>query len=684
MTDQAQDASILIGDRRRPTFSDRPLTVQIFVLALGLVLVGYMFMGRGFAHIGIGPIFIGDVVLVIGVVAAGLALIRRRADPQLTLTIALVLAFMVLGAIRTIPYIGTYGLDALRDGTLWGYAAFALIVSLLADRALLDGAFRIYGWIVPVFALWLPICWNIFAAASAGINGSTPGAFIPLVFFKGGDMAVHVVGSIAFLILGASAVVSLRAFVWRVVVGLPLLWTVFVAGTSNRGALVTAIVGIATVGVIGGRRRNWRPLVVAAVVLLVGVTLQGTLLQPAPDGASNRAQLPRTASVTGSPGSSVARSPGTTAPTAADPSAPTTGTSSPFSPSAGPGPTPIALPGRAVDVPNAGFEAAKVNRRIPAWQFFGVGTFDLRSGGAFDGTQFGVMDNTGSAYQARVTSAPIPFATGPDIAVGAWVKAMSGQPTVELYVNWLDTSGNQIASQFVRAIGPATDASWHLVTGFLKVPADTASIQVRLWMAAPHASVGIDDVMVAAGDYGLTPPPSKGRPATINQVIENILSVFGSSSDQGLEGTKQFRLAWWGTIVDYTVFGKYFWTGKGFGINLADSDGFQATADHSLRAPHNSHMTVLAREGVPGLILWILLQGAFAIGLIRAIVLARRAGDSRLAILGGWLLAYWVAIMVDTSFDPYLEGPQGGIWFWVIIGAGLVVIRLAPRARPAE
>ena len=28
---------------------------------------------------------------------------------------------------------------------------------------------------------------------------------------------------------------------------------------------------------------------------------------------------------------------------------------------------------------------------------------------------------------------------------------------------------------------------------------------------------------------------------------------------------------------DYTVFGDYFWTGKGFGINLADDDGFQTT-----------------------------------------------------------------------------------------------------------
>jgi O-antigen ligase len=138
-------------------------------------------------------------------------------------------------------------------------------------------------------------------------------------------------------------------------------------------------------------------------------------------------------------------------------------------------------------------------------------------------------------------------------------------------------------------------------------------------------------------------------------------------------------LRWWGAIINYTVFGEYFWTGKGFGINLADADGFQANEDRSLRAPHNSHMTALARMGVPGFLLWVLLQGAFGFGLLRSVLTNRRVGDANLAVVGAWILAYWVAMMVDTSFDPYLEGPQGGIWFWSLFGLGMVVIRLTSR-----
>jgi thiol:disulfide interchange protein len=95
-------------------------------------------------------------------------------------------------------------------------------------------------------------------------------------------------------------------------------------------------------------------------------------------------------------------------------------------------------------------------------------------------------------------------------------------------------------------------------------------------------------------------------------------------------------------------------------------------------------MTVLARMGVPGFLLWGLLMLGFALFLLRALLAHRRAGDSQLAAVSAWVLAFWVAMMVNTTFDPYLEGPQGGIWFWALFGLGLVLIRLAPRRAASE
>jgi hypothetical protein len=171
------------------------------------------------------------------------------------------------------------------------------------------------------------------------------------------------------------------------------------------------------------------------------------------------------------------------------------------------------------------------------------------------------------------------------------------------------------------------------------------------------------------------------------EIGRSALSIVTTSHEPALEATKSFRLNWWKEIVSYTVTGPYFWTGKGFGVNLADDDGFQVLPDHSLRSPHNSHMTVLARMGVPGLALWIALQGMFGVGLWRAFWWARHRGGprwSRWAQIDAWLLAYWIAMMVNMAFDVYLEGPQGGIWFWSLLGLGVAALTIQDRQRRSE
>lgn len=171
-------------------------------------------------------------------------------------------------------------------------------------------------------------------------------------------------------------------------------------------------------------------------------------------------------------------------------------------------------------------------------------------------------------------------------------------------------------------------------------------------------------------------PLTTGRYISTDQVLVNLRSISGNTGTDILDGTRQWRLLWWRDIVHYTFKGRYFWTGKGFGINLADDDGFQVATDNSLRSPHSSHMTVLARMGVPGLLLWVALQGTFAASLLRAYFTARRRRLDWWAKLDVFILAYWTAFMVNASFDVYLEGPQGGIWFWCLIGFGIAAVEI--------
>jgi hypothetical protein len=161
------------------------------------------------------------------------------------------------------------------------------------------------------------------------------------------------------------------------------------------------------------------------------------------------------------------------------------------------------------------------------------------------------------------------------------------------------------------------------------------------------------------------------RYISAEQEINNVKSIFTDSDDEGLSGSKQWRLLWWDTIINYTIHGPYFWKGKGFGVNLADDDGFQVEADHSLRSPHNGHLTMLARGGVPMLSLWVLCQLTLAYGLITSAWSARRSGRRHWFGLLVFLLVYWAAFLINASFDVFLESPVGGIWFWCVYGTAI-------------
>ncbi len=176
-----------------------------------------------------------------------------------------------------------------------------------------------------------------------------------------------------------------------------------------------------------------------------------------------------------------------------------------------------------------------------------------------------------------------------------------------------------------------------------------------------------------ASDLKIPVPGGKDREVSFQQVVDNIMSITGQSHKVGLEGTKEWRLEWWTDIVNYTIHGKYFWSGKGFGVNLADDDGYQV-GDGTLRSPHNVHMTILARTGVPGILIWAALHLFYGSTLLLNYLRARMAGDERWTKFFMFVFAFWLAFLINGSFDVFIEGPMGGIWFWTIVGTGMASI----------
>lgn len=167
--------------------------------------------------------------------------------------------------------------------------------------------------------------------------------------------------------------------------------------------------------------------------------------------------------------------------------------------------------------------------------------------------------------------------------------------------------------------------------------------------------------------------PGNERATGPKQIVEGLKSVVGVSEASNFEATKEFRLRWWATIQDYTLRGPYFWTGKGFGVNIALEDGYKqwVTADAVLRSPHNVNMTYLARSGVPGLVLWLGVLATWFTMLFHSLLWARRRGEEHWAKLFIWIGCYGLGMFVDACFDVALEGPMLGIWFWCVFGFGI-------------
>lgn len=440
-----------------------PRLPRLVLAALGMLLLGYAFFGKSFAYLGVAPLYVGELVLALGLLT--LLVSGGLYDAFRSWILWLYLAFAIWGAARTIPYIGTYRIDALRDAVVWGYGLFAVFVAAFLPRTGWLG--RIPDWyrrVLPWFVLWVPVGWlldHYFGSVLPIVPGTTD---ISVLNFKSGDAAVHLAGVAAFVMVGLNQGdprqqrPRIRASEWM----LWALWLVgflFVAAT-NRGGALASIAAMLTVTILrpAAARRKIPVLAVLTVALAFGISLANA-------------------------------------------------------------------------------------------------------------TTWSVMDRD-------------------------------------------------------RAVSP-------------------------------------------------------------QQIAVNLKSIVGGGGGEALEGSRRWRLAWWTRIIDYTLRGDLFWSGKGFGVNLADDDGFQVAADHSLRSPHNVHLMLLARTGVPGVSLWLVLQCAFGLAMLDTYLRARRAQREWWARMSLWVLAYWVAFLVNASFDVFLEGPQGGIWFWSLMGLGLVVIDGSRHRAPA-
>ena len=116
-----------------------------YIALLGVVLLGYAVMGKGFAYLGFPPLYVGEIAFLTGIIVflkTGVVV-----GAVATLPAVLLLALIALVLAHTLPFFGLYGFESLRDSAIVIYGGFAFIVIglLLEDARRINIVLRYYG-----------------------------------------------------------------------------------------------------------------------------------------------------------------------------------------------------------------------------------------------------------------------------------------------------------------------------------------------------------------------------------------------------------------------------------------------------------------------------------------------------------------------------------------------------------
>ena len=176
---------------------------KYILILLGFLLLGYACLGKGFAYLGISPIYIGEIVLGLGML--GVVFTGGLGQAWRSPLTKLIILYMVWGAICTVPFIKEYGLNALRDGVIWGYGSFAILAAAAILRSgSLRGTLTRYARIIPWLLLWWPLALYLqfYAPQILPVTGGNAYEPIKLIYLNSGEICVHLGGIAAFMLLG--------------------------------------------------------------------------------------------------------------------------------------------------------------------------------------------------------------------------------------------------------------------------------------------------------------------------------------------------------------------------------------------------------------------------------------------------------------------------------------------------
>ena len=205
---------------------------------LPLPLAGYALFDRGFAYVHLPgiPMYMGELLLVAGLVAVAVGTPSVRRAVRRCPPAAIVACFALWGLLRTVPYAGRFGLDAIRDAALWYYSLFAIVVAALvtARPELPEEWTRRYERFLPWLLAWSPLA---IVCAERFPELLVPNSDVAVFSHKPGNIAVHAAMALAFLWLVPEQGNRQRR---RLLLTMLATLVIGITATQSRAGLVSA------------------------------------------------------------------------------------------------------------------------------------------------------------------------------------------------------------------------------------------------------------------------------------------------------------------------------------------------------------------------------------------------------------------------------------------------------------
>lgn len=236
--------------------NERALLRFDYLTLHALLLLGYALAGKMFAYLGVAPVYIGEIVLILG--TCGFVVSVRRWMALRNWALVPLLLFMAWGALRTLPGLSEYGTLALRDAVVWGYGWFAvLIVSVLATRRFaLERLLTMYSRFVRIALVLVPVVW-LLSTALGIVDIRIGGRSNPVL--KSGEIMVHACGILAFLYAFERRIGVIWAFMLPIVI---------LIGMTTRAGMLSVLATAAALQVLRPARRRWWLLCALLVLAL--------------------------------------------------------------------------------------------------------------------------------------------------------------------------------------------------------------------------------------------------------------------------------------------------------------------------------------------------------------------------------------------------------------------------------